>query len=73
MNDEGRIHLYKDKFGLHSNDRLFDDGPKALTMMNYCPGNHAENKFLRLFSRFLNGFFHKSGTNAAGANLNSFY
>jgi len=30
MNMEGRINLYKDKFGLKSNERLFDDGLENL-------------------------------------------
>jgi hypothetical protein len=30
MNIEGRINLYKDKFGLKSNERLFDDGLENL-------------------------------------------
>jgi hypothetical protein len=30
MNIEGRINLYKDKFGLNSNERLFFDGLKTL-------------------------------------------
>jgi hypothetical protein len=30
MNIESRIHLYKDKFGLKSNDQLFCDGLKKL-------------------------------------------
>jgi hypothetical protein len=30
MNIEGRINLYKDKFGLQNNERLFNDGLKDL-------------------------------------------
>ena len=30
MNIESRIHLYKDKFGLKSNDQLFCDGLKKM-------------------------------------------